>query len=128
MAKNFANMSMLEVEQLMLRKTPQPFRKIAKEVSELMGMSDEELKEKITRFYSDLTLSGKFVNVTGDKWDLKNRQKFEVYEHQFIFEDEDESEFEDEEIEGDDEEDLDEEDIDEEFEDDYDDADDEDLT
>lgn len=83
-------MSMLEVaEQLMLRKkTPQCLKKIAQEVSELMGMSEEELNERISQFYADLSLSGKFVNVGGDKWDLKFRQKFEVAGLQFQYDDE----------------------------------------
>ena len=47
MTYNYANMSMLEVaEHLMSRKkTPQPFKKIAQEVSELMGMSEDDLKK-----------------------------------------------------------------------------------
>lgn len=87
MTQNFSNMSMLEVaENLMLRKkTPQSFKKIAQEVSELMGLTETELKQRITRFYADLTLSGKFVNVSSDKWDLKNRQKYDVFENQFLF-------------------------------------------
>lgn len=83
-------MSMLEVaEQLMLRKkTPQSFKKIAQEVSELMGMSEEELNERLAQFYADLSLSGKFINVGGDKWDLKFRQKYEVAGLQFQYDDE----------------------------------------
>ncbi len=48
MTQNFANMSMLEVaENLMLRKkTPQSFKKIAQEVSELMGLTEQELKKE----------------------------------------------------------------------------------
>lgn len=86
----YLNKSMIEVaEQLMLRKkTPQSFRKLAQEVSEVMGMSEEELMRVIARFYADLTLSGKFVNVGGDKWDLKFRQKFEIADLQFQYDDE----------------------------------------
>ncbi len=127
MIQNYSNMSMLEVaEHLMLRKkTPQSFKKIATEVSELMGLTEEELRKRITRFYADLTLSGKFVNVTADKWDLKSRQKYEVYENQFVYE-EDELDLDDEEIEDEEEEeDLDDEDVDEEYEEDYDDDEDE---
>jgi DNA-directed RNA polymerase subunit delta len=89
MTQNFSNMSMLEVaENLMLRKkTPQSFKKIAQEVSELMGLSETELQKRLARFYADLTLSGKFVNVGGDKWDLKYRQKFEVADLQFQYDD-----------------------------------------
>ena len=44
MTQNYFNMSMLEVaENLMQRKkTPQSFRKIAQEVSELMSLNEEE--------------------------------------------------------------------------------------
>jgi DNA-directed RNA polymerase subunit delta len=88
MTLNYSNMSMLEVaETLMMRKkTPQSFKKIAQEVSELMGLSEQELQRRMARFYADLTLSGKFVNVGGDKWDLKYRQKFEIADLQFQYE------------------------------------------
>ena len=130
MSSNYANMSMLEVAEYLMqrKKTPQSFRKIAQEVSELMGMKEQELKERITQFYADLTLSGKFVNISGDKWDLKGRQKYEVYEHQFIFDDDSDDLEEDieekekekeEEEEDDDEEDLDKEDAEEEYEEEY---------
>lgn len=77
---NTEEMSMLEVaEQLIQRKIkPQKFDKIAKEVCEIMGISDEEFEVSVAQFYSDLTLSGKFVTVGEDKWDLKSRQKYEV--------------------------------------------------
>jgi len=73
-------MSMLEVaEQLIQRKIkPQKFDKIAKEVCEIMGISDEDYVDNVAQFYTDLTLSGKFVTVGEDKWDLKSRQKYEV--------------------------------------------------
>lgn len=114
MTNKYDNKSMLEIaEELMLRKkTPQSFRKIAQEVSEIMGLSEEEFKKKLTRFYADLTLSGKFVNVGGDKWDLKSRQKFEVYENQFVYDEEDEDydydveDYDEEEVEEDEEEEL----------------------
>ena len=57
---------------------PQKFEKIAKEVCEIMGLTDEEFQSKLPQFYTDLTLSGKFVTVGEDKWDLKSRQKYEV--------------------------------------------------
>ena len=128
MTQSFSNMSMLEVaENLMLRKkTPQSFKKIAQEVSELMGLSEGELNSRIARFYADLTLSGKFVNVGGDKWDLKTRQKFEVADYQLAFDDEVEDEVEDEEVEEEEfEEDIDEDEVDEDYEEDYDDGEDE---
>lgn len=73
-------MSMLEVAELLIQRKikPQKFDKIAKEVCEIMGLTDEEFQAKLPQFYTDLTLSGKFVTVGEDKWDLKSRQKYEV--------------------------------------------------
>lgn len=73
-------MSMLEVAEILIQRKikPQKFEKIAKEVCEMMGLTDEEFQSKLAQFYSDLTLSGKFVTVGEDKWDLKSRQKYEV--------------------------------------------------
>lgn len=84
--------SMLEVaEELMndkRRKTPQSFKKLAEDVRTILGMSDEEFESQLAQFYADLSLSGKFINVGGDKWDLKYRQKFEVAGLQFQYDDE----------------------------------------
>lgn len=73
-------MSMLEVAELLIQRKikPQKFEKIAKEVCEIMGLTDEQFQSKLAQFYTDLTLSGKFVTVGEDKWDLKSRQKYEV--------------------------------------------------
>mgnify|MGYP000957580493 FL=1 len=60
------------------------------------------------------------MNVGGDKWDLKSRQKFEMFENQFLYDEE--NDIDDETIEEDD--DLEEDDIDEEYEEEYDDGDD----
>ncbi len=73
-------MSMLEVAEMLIQRKikPQKFDKIAKEVCQMMGLTDEEFQSRLAQFYSDLTLSGKFVTVGEDKWDLKSRQKYDV--------------------------------------------------
>lgn len=73
-------MSMLEVAELLIQRKikPQKFEKIAKEVCEMMSLTDDEFQSKLAQFYTDLTLSGKFVTVGEDKWDLKSRQKYDV--------------------------------------------------
>lgn len=80
MKKNLNDMSMIEIAeiQMLKKRTPQKFETIAKEVCEILGMSNEEMGKVIGRFYSDLTLNGKFIPVGEGKWDLKNRQLFEV--------------------------------------------------
>ena len=80
MTTHSEEMSMLEVAELLIQRKikPQKFEKIAKEVCEMMGLTDDEFQSKLAQFYTDLTLSGKFVTVGEDKWDLKSRQKYDV--------------------------------------------------
>ena len=83
MSKNqHVELSMLEaVEKLIKRKVkPQKFSKLAKEAFELMGVSDN-IEEKTAQLYTDVSLSGKFVALGDDMWDLKSRQAFEVADY-----------------------------------------------
>jgi len=75
-------LSMLEaVEKLIKRKVkPQKFSKIAQETFELMNMTDD-LETRTAQLYTDLSLSGKFVALGDDMWDLKSRQAFEVADY-----------------------------------------------
>ena len=75
-------LSMLEaVEKLIKRKIkPQKFSKIAQETFELMNVTDD-LEVRTAQLYTDLSLSGKFVALGDDMWDLKSRQTFEVADY-----------------------------------------------
>ena len=77
-------LSMLEAAELLIKRKlkPQKFSKIAKEVFELMGLSDdEELDVRTAQLYTDLSLSGKFVATGEDMWDLKSRQLYETADY-----------------------------------------------
>ena len=81
MAKIQTELSMLEAAELLIKRKikPQKFSKIAKEVFELMGLSDvEDLDVRTAQLYTDLSLSGKFVATGEDMWDLKSRQLYET--------------------------------------------------
>jgi len=81
MAKIQTELSMLEATELLIKRKikPQKFSKIAKEVFELMGISDaEDLEVRTAQLYTDLSLSGKFVATGEDMWDLKSRQLYET--------------------------------------------------
>jgi len=75
------NLSMLETAEVLISRKvkPQKWNKIAKEVFEALEIKDTP--EKLAQLYSDLTLSGKFVTVGEDMWDLKSRQAFEVADY-----------------------------------------------
>ena len=51
-------------------------------LTRLKGVSDpeEKRKKKQSRFYSELSMDNRFASLEGNKWDLRNRRKFdEVY-------------------------------------------------
>jgi len=81
MPKIQTELSMLEAAELLIKRKikPQKFSKIAKEVFELMGLSDaEDLDIRTAQLYTDLSLSGKFVATGEEMWDLKSRQPYET--------------------------------------------------
>ena len=84
MAKIQAELSMLEAAETLIKRKikPQKFSKIAKEVFELMGLTKvEDLGARTAQLYTDLSLSGKFVVLGDDMWDLKSRQTFETADY-----------------------------------------------
>ena len=55
------------------KKRSVPFVKLWAEVSRICGCGPEN----IAQFYSDLSLDPRFVNLKDNKWDLKERRKYE---------------------------------------------------
>ena len=43
------------------------------------GLDEETAKAKVGRFYTNLMLDGRFVNLGDNNWDLRNRHVFEKY-------------------------------------------------
>ena len=41
------------------------------------GLSAEEAEQKVSRFYTNLMLDGRFVTLGENEWDLRIRHKFE---------------------------------------------------
>ena len=41
------------------------------------GLSEEEANQKVSRFYTNLMLDGRFVTLGENEWDLRVRHKFE---------------------------------------------------
>lgn len=84
MAKIQSELSMLEATEMLIKRKikPQKFSKIAKEVFETIGVSDDgNMAERTAQLYTDLSLSGKFVAMGDDLWDLKSRQRYETADY-----------------------------------------------
>lgn len=84
MAKIQSELSMLEAAEMLIKRKikPQKFSKIAKEVFETVGVSDDEdMVARTAQLYTDLSLSGKFVAMGDDMWDLKSRQPYDTADY-----------------------------------------------
>ena len=56
------------------------FRDLWQVVKFELGFNDAQAQRKISQFYTDLTLDGRFTSLENNEWDLKSNHKFdEVY-------------------------------------------------
>ena len=71
--------SMVEVgcELLAKKQGPQKFNKFWEEVSQVLGLDEDEANENISNFYTSLTLDERFVLLEDNTWDLRERQSFD---------------------------------------------------
>ncbi len=59
------------------RKREVDFLKLWADVSKQMNIPEEKLRKKKSQFYSELMLDSRFASLEGNKWDLRNRRKFD---------------------------------------------------
>lgn len=86
------------------QKEPTPFDKIWENVVAAAGLSEEEAKARVSRFYTNLMLDGRFVTLGENLWDLRSSHTFDkvhidmkdVYSDVEANEDDDEEELEEE--------------------------------
>ena len=59
------------------RKKEIDFAKLWAEVSKQMSIPEEKLRKKKSKFDSELMIDSRFAALEGNKWDLRNRRKFD---------------------------------------------------
>lgn len=74
-----AELSMLEIAYTILSKSKKEmaFIDLWKEVVKEDNLTEEQQKARLGRFYTDLSLDGRFVALTDNTWDLRTRHKYE---------------------------------------------------
>lgn len=72
------NKSMVDVafDLMSAKKRPMAFQKLYEEVTEVKGFEQEERDDKISLFYTNITLDGRFITVGENQWDLRSRHEF----------------------------------------------------
>ena len=58
-------------------KDPISFKDLWGRICEKKGLSKEEMENKVSQFYTNLLLDGRFVNLGDNIWDLRTRHKFD---------------------------------------------------
>ena len=80
MTTNNLSMTDVAVNCLLKRKREVEFGKLWSEVVKSMKIPEDKQKKKKSQFYSELMLDNRFASLDNNKWDLRNRRKFdEVY-------------------------------------------------
>lgn len=64
-------------ELVLKKKNPIAFLKLWEEVSQIQGYSEEESKLKAGKFYTSLSLDGRFITLGDNTWDLRERYTFD---------------------------------------------------
>lgn len=119
--EQLSEMSLLEIayELLVEKKQPVVFKELMAEISKLQGLPDEEINKRISQFYTDLNVDGRFTSLGENRWGLKAWYPVDQIEDEVVhtakpkkkkakkavvddIEDEDDLDFEEEELEEDD--------------------------
>ena len=53
------------------------FTELFDKVAEKLELTESEKNDRISSFYTDISLDGRLVNVKDNKWDLRVNQKYE---------------------------------------------------
>jgi DNA-directed RNA polymerase subunit delta len=71
--------SMLDVACDLLQASGKPmtFFEMVDKVAKELGMSEDEKKSKMSQFYTNLSIDGRFVVLADNCWDLRDRVPFE---------------------------------------------------
>lgn len=59
------------------KKGPSSFQDLWAYVVETSGLSEEQAKDKVGKFYTSLLLDGRFVNLGDNQWDLRTNHTFD---------------------------------------------------
>ncbi len=70
--------SMIEVAYQVLTNNngAMPFVDLWKDVSQEMGFTQTQFEDNIAQFYTDLSLDGRFLNMSQNTWDLRSRHTY----------------------------------------------------
>ena len=86
-----SELSMIEVAHAILANhgDAMAFVDLANEVQQYLGKSDEEVRERLSQFYTDLNVDGSFISLGDNTWGLRAWYPFESIDEATIHEEDD---------------------------------------
>lgn len=67
------------------------FVDIANEIQEFLGKSDEEIRERLPQFYTDMNIDGSFISLGDNVWGLRSWYPYESVDEEVNHPDEEET-------------------------------------
>lgn len=72
--EQLTQMSLIELayEILLNKKQAMTFNELIEEITDLLNLSEEQVKQKIAQFYTDVNIDGRFICVGENRWGLRS--------------------------------------------------------
>lgn len=69
-----SELSLIEIAHHLLeeRKEVISFPELAKEVQDFVGLNDDEIKDRLVQFYTDININGNFISLGNNMWALRS--------------------------------------------------------
>ncbi|CAM4111677.1 DNA-directed RNA polymerase subunit delta [Listeria booriae] len=66
-------LSLIEVAHYVLetKREVMPFQSIVDEITKFLGLSDDEMRDKLVQFYTDMNIEGNFISLGNNTWGLR---------------------------------------------------------
>lgn len=77
--ENKDELSMIEVAHAILKQRGEtiPFADLVNEIQNYLGKSDEEIRDRLSQFYTDLNVDGSFISLGDNVWGLRSWYPFD---------------------------------------------------
>mgnify|MGYP006371476119 CR=1 FL=1 len=84
--EDIREMALIEIANLLLieKKEAIDFKVMMDEIQQMLGLSDEEVADKIGQFYTDLNVDGRFISIGDNRWGLKGWYPVEQVEEETV--------------------------------------------
>ncbi len=79
-------MALVEIAYEILKEKKQPlaFTELVDQITELLGLSAEEARMRVSQFYTDLNIDGRFINVGDNTWGIKSWYPVEQFDDEIV--------------------------------------------